>query len=137
MPADDPGGHRFKALNLADLWRAYHAAGARRLVLSGPVPDERAAAVYTSALPAARVTVGRLHAGPADLARRIALRGQGLSWPEPGDPLIGQPEAHLRRVAEQSADEAEALERSGLGDLRIDTGGRTVAEVADLIAGRW
>ena len=102
-----------------------------------PVPDERAAAGYASALPAARVTVCRLHAGPDDLARRIALRGQGLSWPEPGDPLIGQPEAHLRRVAEQSAAEAEALERSGLGDLRIDTGGRIVAEVADLIAGRW
>jgi hypothetical protein len=30
VPADDPGGHRLRARNLADLWRAYHAAGARR-----------------------------------------------------------------------------------------------------------
>jgi hypothetical protein len=137
VPADDPGGHRLKARNLADVWRAYHAAGARRLVLSGPVPDERAAAVYADALPAARVTVCRLHAGPAELARRISRRGQCLSWPQPGDPLIGQPEAHLRLVAAESAAEAAALERSGLGDLRIDTDGRTPAEVADLVARRW
>jgi hypothetical protein len=137
VPADDPGGHGLKAGNLADLWRAYYAAGARRLVLSGPVPDERAAAVYVGALPAASVTVCRLHAGPAELARRISRRGQGLSWPQPGDPLIGQPEAHLRLVAAEAAAQAEALERSGLGDLCIDTDGRTVAEVADLVARRW
>ena len=137
LPADDPGGHRFKARNLADLWRAYHAAGARRLILCGPVPDERAVAVYASALPAARVTVCRLHAGPAELARRVALRGQGLSWARPGDPLIGQPEAQLRLVAAKAVAEAEALDRSGLGDLCVGTDGRAVAEVADLIARRW
>jgi hypothetical protein len=137
VPVDDPGGHQLKARNLADLWRTYHAAGARRLVLSGPVPDERAAAVYAGALPAARVTVCRLHAGPAELARRISRRGQGFSWAQPGDPLVGQPETRLRLVAAQSAAGAAALERSGLGDLRIDTGGRTAAEVADLIALRW
>ena len=137
VPADDPGGHRLRARNLTDLWRAYHAAGARRLVLTGQVPDERAAAGYAGALPAARVTVCRLHAGPAELARRISRRGQGLSWPQPGDPLIGQPPAHLRLVAAQSAAEAKALERSGLGDLRINTDGRTVAEVADQIAHHW
>lgn len=137
VPADDPGGHRLKARNLAALWRAYHEAGARRLVLSGPVPDERAAAGYAAALPAARVTVCRLHAGPAELARRIVLRGQGLSWPQPGDPLAGQPDAHLRQAAAESAAEAEALARAGLGDLCVHTDGRTVGEVVDLIAQRW
>ena len=137
VPADDPGGHRLRARNLAGLWRAYHAAGARRLILSGPVPDEHAAAVYAGTLPAARVTICRLHAGPAELARRISRRGRGLNWPQPGDPLIGQPEAHLRLVAAESAAEAEALDRSGLGDLRIDTDGRTIAEVADLVDRRW
>ena len=101
------------------------------------MPDEHAAAVYAAALPATRVTVCRLHAGPAELARRISRRGQGLSWPQPGDPLIGQPEAHLRLVAAQAAAEAETLERSGLGDLCIDTHGRTAARVADPIARRW
>jgi adenylylsulfate kinase-like enzyme len=133
-PAGDPGGHRLRARNLADLWRAYHQAGARRLVLSGPVPDARAAAFYVGALPAADVTVCRLHAGPAELACRISRRGQGLGWPEPGDPLIGQPEARLRLAAERAAADAEALDHSGLGDLRIDTDGLSVGEAADLAA---
>jgi adenylylsulfate kinase-like enzyme len=136
-PAGGPDDTRLAARNLADLWRAYHQAGARRLVLSGPVPDARTAAVYAGALPAARVTVCRLHAGPAELANRISLRGQGLSWPQPGDPLIGQPEAHLRLVAERAAAEADALDRSGLGDLRIDTDGLSAGEVADRITRRW
>ncbi|MGH3280538.1 MAG: hypothetical protein ACRDNW_15555 [Trebonia sp.] len=50
-PADDPDGHRLKASNLADIWRTYRAAGAGCLVLSGPVPDERAAAVYAEDTP--------------------------------------------------------------------------------------
>ena len=136
-PTDDPGGHWLRARNLADLWRAYHEAGARRLVLSGPVPDARAAAVYAAALPAADLTVCRLHAGPAELARRISRRGQGLSWPEPGDPLIGQPEGPLRLAAERAAADAETLDHSGLGDLRIDTDGLAVGQAADLISRRW
>ena len=137
VPADDPGGHRLKARNLAALWQAFREAGARRLVLSGAVADERALAVYAAALPTSGITVCRLRAGPAELARRIGLRGQGLSWPQPGDPLAGQPEAHLRLVAAEAAAEAEALERAGLGDLCIDSDGRTVAGVVDLIARRW
>jgi hypothetical protein len=135
VPADHPGGHRFKARTLAVLWKEYHTAGVRRLVLSGPVPNEHAVAEYAKALPAAHFTVCRLHASPAELTHRISLRGQGHnSWPQPGDPLLGQSEDRLRLVAAQSAAEAEDLERSGLGDLRIDTTHRTAAEVADLIA---
>jgi hypothetical protein len=137
VPVEGPDGNRLTARNLADLWRAYHATGARRLVLSGPVPDARAAAVYAGVLPAARVTVCRLHAGPAELAHRISLRGQGRGWPQPGDPLIGQPEPYLRLVTEQAAVDAEALEDSGLGDLRINTNGLSVGQVADLITNRW
>ena len=137
VPVEGPDGNRLTARNLADLWRAYHATGARRLVLSGPVPDARAAAVYAGVLPAARVTICRLHAGPAELAHRISLRGQGRGWPQPGDPLIGQPEPYLRLVTEQAAVDAEALEDSGLGDLRINTNGLSVAQVADIITNRW
>jgi hypothetical protein len=136
-PADGPDVNRLTARNLADLWRVYYEAGARRLVLSGPVANARAAAVYAGALPRARVTVCRLHAGPAELARRISLRGQGLSWPQPGDPLIGRPAAYLRLVAARAAAQADALDRSGLGDLRVDTDGLSVAEAADLITRRW
>lgn len=138
VPADDQGAHRLKARNLANLWRTFHAAGARCLVLSGPVPDKRAATAYADALPEARVTVCRLHAGSAELARRISLRGHGLnSWAQPGDPLLNKPEPELRLAAAESAAEAGKLERSDLGDLRIDTDGRTVPEVADLIAQQW
>ncbi|HEX4093794.1 MAG TPA: AAA family ATPase [Trebonia sp.] len=136
-PANDPGGHRLRARNLADLWRAYHQAGARRLILSGPVPDARTAAFYASALPAADVTVCRLHAGPAELAQRISRRGQGLGWPEPGDPLTGQPRARLRLATERAAADAQALDHSGLGDLRIDTDSLSVSEAADLASRQW
>jgi hypothetical protein len=137
VDAAGPGGHRLRARTLADLWRAYHEAGARRLVVSGPVPDARAAAVYAGALPASPVTVCRLHAGRAELVRRIARRGRGLGWPEPGDPLLGQPEGHLRQVAERAAADADALDRAGLGDFRIDTDGLSIGEAADLIIRRW
>jgi len=55
-PAGDPGGHQLRARNLADVWRAYHQAGARRLVLSGPVPDARTAAFYADAISASTRT---------------------------------------------------------------------------------
>ena len=93
--------------------------------------------MYVGALPAADVTVCRLHAGPAELTRRIARRGQGLSWPEPGDPLIGQSASRLRLAAERAAADAEALDRSGLGGFRIDTDGLSVGEAADLVSRRW
>jgi hypothetical protein len=89
---------------------------------------------YIRALPAARVTVVRLHAGPAEFTRRIMSRGQCGSWPQPGDPLRGRPAGNLRRVADQAIAEAKALECAGVGSVRIDTGRQTVAETADAIA---
>jgi len=56
--------------------------------------------------------VCRLYADPSELAYRISLRGQGRNtWPQPGDPLLGQPERQLRLVAGQSATQPEALKR--------------------------
>jgi hypothetical protein len=78
--------------------------------------------------------VGRLHAGAAELTRRIMSRGDGGSWSQPGDPLRGQPAGYLRQVAHRAAADADALERAGVGALRIDTDGRAAAESADLIA---
>ena len=133
-PPNDPGSHRLKAGNLAGMWLTYHAAGARHLIATGPVESDAVLQTYISALPAARVTVCRLHAGPADLARRIMSRGRGGSWPQPGDPLRGQSGEYLRGVAEQAIADSDALERADLGTIRIDTSGRTVMEVVDLIA---
>jgi hypothetical protein len=131
---DDPGHHRLKARNLAAIWRNYHAAGATHLIATGPVENEAALRAYVEALPAATVTLCRLHAGRAELTRRIMSRGEGGSWPQPGDPLRGQPAGYLAGVADQAVAAAEALERAEVGAIRIDTDGRTVAEAADLIA---
>jgi hypothetical protein len=112
-PAGDPANHRVKARNAAALWRAYRAVGAQCLVMTGQAGDGSVVRAYAEALAPANVTVGRLHAGRAELTRRILLRGQGKSWPQPGDPLRGQPARALHRVAAEAAAEAQALERAG------------------------
>jgi hypothetical protein len=130
----DSGNHRLKAQNLAGIWRTYHAAGARHLVMTGPIENRAVLHAYVAALPSAVVTTCRLHAGPAGLRRRIMTRGEGGSWPQPGDPLRGQPASYLSRVAEQAAADAQALDRTPLDALRIDTDGHTAGEAADLTA---
>jgi len=126
---------RVKARNLAALWRTYLAAGAECLTVVGPVEDETAVTTYTDALPSATVVLCRLHAGRDQLTRRILLRGRGGgSWPQPGDPLLGRPTADLLQIAGRAAAGADALERAAVGAVRVDTDGRTVGEVADVIA---
>jgi hypothetical protein len=134
----DPGQHRLRAQNLAAMWRNYHAAGATHLVATGRVDSEAAVSTYRAALPAAAITLCRLHAGRTELTRRIMSRRDGGSWPEPGDPLRGQSAEYLADVADRAAAEADALDRSVVGPVlthavRIDTDGRSVAEAADLI----
>jgi adenylylsulfate kinase-like enzyme len=136
VPASDTGSHRVRARNLAAMWQTYRAAGAQRLIVSGPVESEAAAKAYADALPRAAITLCRLHAGADELTRRIMLRGHGGSWPQPGDPLVGQPTAYLLRVAASAITEAEALEHAVNGALRLDTDSLTVDETADLIAAR-
>ena len=133
-PDDDPGRHRLKAGNLAAMWRTYHAAGARHLIATGPIESDEALRTYLRALPAARVTAVRLHAGRAELTRRIMTRGAGGSWPQPGDPLRGQPREKLLQAAGRAAAEARALERVAAGMVRIDTDELTVTAAVDAIA---
>jgi shikimate kinase len=130
-----PAGHNLWAANLAAVWRTYRAAGAQGLVVVGAVEDEAAIQAYADALPAATITVCRLHAGRDELTKRILTRGAGGSWPQPGDPIVGQPTARLLQIADEAVAEAEALERAGLG-LRIDTDGRTIEESAEEIIAR-
>jgi hypothetical protein len=141
-PPDDPGRDLIRARNADVTIRNYQAAGARRVIVTGVVDPAlgvqrdllKQAAVmmcrlrtdqdevvrenqavlhaYAAALPSAVVTTCRLHAGPAELRRRIMTRGEGGSWPQPGDPLRGQPASYLSRVAEQAAADAQALDRT-------------------------
>ena len=133
--ANDPGRHLLKARNLGAMWRIYHAAGARHLVVTGPVPSQAARQTYIDALPAAAVTVCRLHAGRAEMHTRIMSRASGGSWPQPGDPLRGRSAEYLDHLADQAVADSQALERAKVEDIRVDTDGRTVTEAADLIAG--
>jgi adenylylsulfate kinase-like enzyme len=127
-----PADHRVRARSLAAMWDAYRALGAQRLVVVGPVEDDAAVGVYADALPAATITWCRLHAGRDELTTRILQRGQGGTWPEPGDALRARSTTHLIRTAEAAVADAEALERATIG-LRIDTDGRTVDDVARAI----
>lgn len=124
--------HRLRAANVAAVWRAYRDLGADGLVVTGEIDPDGAEAHYRKALPAATLTVCRLHADPADLTERILSRGERPSWQEPGDPLLGQPPERLRQVAARSAVAGEALERAGVG-VRVDSSGLGVAETADAV----
>lgn len=133
-PAPDPGNHRLKAANLAAVWRNFHAHGARRLVVVGPVEQAQQVRLYADALPAATVTVFRLHAGPDELRERIRQRGLGGGPNIAGDHLRGQPRAVLDRAHDAAVAQAAALQRAGLGAVRIDTDGRTADDVtAELV----
>ncbi|WP_431899870.1 hypothetical protein [Nonomuraea sp. bgisy101] len=127
---DDLDSHRLKSRNLAAVWAGYRAAGARCLIVSGEADSDDAVRGYAALLPGTALTVCRLHAGPATLAERVTRRGRGGGPAIPGDELRGLGPAALHRIAERAAREAEALDRAGAGDLRVDTEGRTVEEVA-------
>jgi hypothetical protein len=144
----DRSQHQLKARNLAAMWRNYRAAGATHLVATGTIESEAVLNAYSEALPAATITLCRLHAGRAELTRRVMSRRDGGSWPEPGDPLRGQTPEYLADVAARAAAEADDLDRSEVGPLltntgiaktgiantvRIDTDGCTVDEAAGLI----
>lgn len=133
---DDLARHRVKAGILAGLWSTFQAAGAQCLTIVGPAPDPAAITVYAEALPTATFMVGRLHAGPDELTRRVLTRGAGGSWAQPGDPLKGLSDVELRAVAELAVTQSEVLDRAAVGDLRVDTDGHTVDQIADEVIAR-
>ncbi|MEN3612992.1 hypothetical protein AAH979_26005 [Plantactinospora sp. ZYX-F-223] len=125
-----PRNHPLRASNLAAVWQTYRATGLRRMIVVGPVGDDEAVRTYREALPSVRITLCRLHAGRDSLTERILLRGQGQGPLIAGDDLKGRPAARLRQVADEATAEAEALEAATLGDLRVDTDGRPVPDIA-------
>jgi hypothetical protein len=123
--------HRARACRLADMADLSHR-GSPGLVMVGPVDDEATVTMFAEALPAATITLCRLHAGRDQLTKRIMQRGQGGSWSQPGYPLKDQSPTHLLRIADQAVLEADALESAAIG-MRIDTNTRTAEQTADLI----
>ena len=51
----------------------------------------------------------------------------------PGDELKNESFQRLSQVAEASVQNAEKLERDGVGDLCVDTDQRSITEVAKLV----
>jgi adenylylsulfate kinase-like enzyme len=133
--AHDRVDHRLRAANVAAVWRAYRDLGADGLVIVGEIGTDTD---YRTALPAATLTVCRLHADRADLGERILPRGERSSWPQPGDPLLGQPTERLRQAVAQAVADGEALERAAIS-VRVDSSGLGIAETADavLATGVW
>ncbi|MFJ7949662.1 hypothetical protein ACIQ6K_39690 [Streptomyces sp. NPDC096354] len=138
--ADDPEGHRLAAQNLAALWTGYCEAGARYLIVSGDADRDHTVRGQAELLLGTTLTVCRLHAGPATLSERVAQRGRGEGPTIPGDEIKGLAPEALQCVVERAVREAESLERTGAGELRVDTDGRSVQEVAEQVRaliGRW
>ncbi len=111
VPVGDPGNHRLKAANLAAVWRAFRGSGAGCLIAVGPLDRPGDAGAYLAALPAATITLCRLHAR-----------------------VIGQPQARLREIADQAARIVDALD--GVADLWVDTHDRPADDIAAEILGR-
>lgn len=130
----DPGNHRLKAANLAAVWANFHAYGARRLVMVGPVERPDQVRRYTDALSPATVMLFRLHAGPDQLRERIRRRGLGDGPPIAGDDLRGQPATVLDAALDTAVSQARALENADIGDVRVDTDGRPVDDLTSKIA---
>jgi hypothetical protein len=132
----DPANHRVKARILAELWHGFRVAGAECLTVVGPAESSATIDLYARELPAATLTVCRLHATDDELTRRIMTRGSGGSWAQPGDPLKELPEARLRDTAGTAAAQAKALDDASVGHVRIDTSGYGVEQTADVVIAR-
>jgi hypothetical protein len=130
-----------------DLVRREAAAVRRDVVAVEDVADRVASPVrsqpstmtcpVSSGRPAATIALYRLHAGSDRLLERIRRRGVGDGPPIAGDDLRGQLPAAFDRAHRAAVAQAESLERSGIGEIRVDTDGRAVEDLAEeIVRGR-
>ena len=127
-----PSDHLLRAQNLAALWANFHDAGVRVAVVVGPVASRPDAHLYERALPKATFTWCSLHVRGEELTRRILSRGEGGSWPQPGDPLRDQPRDELLKIADRAILAAQMLAGRPVG-LRINLDGLSIDEAAETI----
>lgn len=134
--ADDPSNQHVKAGGLGAVWRGYVDGGVRRVIVAGEVDDADVVRRYLDMVPGAELTLCRLDAGHEQLVERIqqsALHGMAGQ----PNPLRGRTDHELRRLADEASEAGDRLARNGFGDHSVDTSGKTVAEVADLVNDRW
>jgi hypothetical protein len=128
----DADADALRAANLGSVWSNLFSTGAEYLVVVGNIEDEDQVATYRHAFRAANLTICRLAVSNAELVARVLSRGQGGSWIEPGDPLIGKRRDELMSVARTSVTTAARLETHGIGE-RVDVGGLSADTAASLI----
>jgi hypothetical protein len=128
--------HTLRAANLAAMLPGFAAEGARCLVISGDAPSVDVVGGYRAALAGARFTVCRLRVSEAVLRSRVAARGLGSGARLPGDAILGLTGAALERVADSAVRAAYELDRSGVGDVVVETDGLSVAEIAAAVLQR-
>lgn len=118
-----PGARDVSQLNLAALWRTYHALGHSRLIMSGVMLhvafDKR---WILAAIPEARITVVRLRAGDEALLERLDRRETGAGR----DAQIERSLRQAKRIAGEDA----------AGFIVIETDGHTPAELAGEALGK-
>lgn len=114
--AEDPGRHRLKARNLGSMIEGFRAHGTDCVIVSGVVDADHG--VYTDDLGHADLTVCLLGAGHEELRQRFVGR-----------------DGRYETVREVLA-EADQLDAGPIADLRVDTTGRTVADVVRLVRER-
>lgn len=124
-----PADARLVAANLGAVWHGFRAAGAPCVVVSGELYDPDQVAVYAAAVPGARLITCRLVAELEQLTERVlsSARSHGPGIP---NPLRGKGEAELRALARQAHNAEQSADLAGIADLRVDTTGLSVPEVA-------
>ena len=133
-PQDDPDHYVLRSWNVAALWPNFREAGARAMIVSGILETPEGVRLFTEAVPGASITIVRLRATSETLRERILWRGRGGGPQIPGDQeLHGASAERLLAVWEDSVATAAALERNRIGDVCIDTDGRSIREVASAI----
>jgi hypothetical protein len=121
-----------QARNLAALWDNFATVGAELAVVVGPLGSRAEARAYADALPNVDFAWCALHADAPELTRRILSRGEGGSWPQPGDPLHGQPRSTLLATAAHATTHAATLKQNAPG-LLLDVTDLTIAQAANTL----
>jgi adenylylsulfate kinase-like enzyme len=133
-----PSDHSLRARNLAAVWSNFHDVGARLAVVVGRVFTRSEALLYEQALPNTRMSWCRLHAGDAELTRRILSRSEGGSWSQPGDPLRDRPQDELLAVADRAIAAGHLLDQHNIGvPIDVDCLDVEDAAVTLLRLARW
>ena len=127
-----------RALNLLGVWRVFHDAGARRLVMSGPFASPRELDACLEVLAGCTITVCRLEADASALRKRCLARSLPGGPELAGDTLLGSgPDDHesLLRTAVDESDLWSEWNSGTVIDTTLQDPGETIGMV--LRAANW